>query len=82
MVNMSAKFDKTIGNGLVAIMFTRSTLGLTDTQQRYYITIATCCAGIKMCECHEHREETGKKRKFSDLYTPSPGLKHPPFRLW
>ena len=30
MVNMSAKFDKEICNGLVAIVFTRSTDGRTD----------------------------------------------------
>ena len=55
MVNMSAKFDKEICNGLVSIVFTRSTHGRTEPrthgrtepQQRYYIPTATRCAGIK-----------------------------------
>ena len=54
MVNMSAKFDKEICNGLVSIVFTRSTHGRTEPrthgrtepQQRYYIPTATRCAGI------------------------------------
>ena len=50
-VNMSAKFDKEIHNGLVSIMFTRSkrdghTYGRTESQQRYYIPSATCCVEI------------------------------------
>ena len=58
MVNMSAKFDKEICNGLdglVSIVFTRSshgwtephTDGRTEPQQRYYIPTATRCAGIE-----------------------------------
>ena len=51
MVNMSAKFDKETSNGLVSMVFTRSTNGQTDRrtepQQRYYIPTATFCAGIK-----------------------------------
>ena len=51
---MSAKFDKEICNGLVSIVFTRSTHGRTEPrthgrtepQQRYYIPTATRCAGI------------------------------------
>ena len=56
MVNMSTKFDKETCNGVVSIVFTRSTDGRshgqtyththTDPQQRYYIPNATCCAGI------------------------------------
>ena len=54
MVNMYAKFDKEICNGLVSIVFTRSTHGRTEPrthgrtepQQRYYIPTATRCAGI------------------------------------
>ena len=54
MVNMSAKFDKETCNGVVSIVFTRSTDGRTDRrththtepQQRYYIPTATHCAGI------------------------------------
>ena len=41
MINMSAKFDKETRNGVVSIVFTRSTHGQTDgttePQQRYYI---------------------------------------------
>ena len=50
MINMSAKFDKETRNGVVSIVFTRSTHGQTDgttePQQRYYIPTATRCAGI------------------------------------
>ena len=49
MFNLSAKFDKETSNGLVSIVFTRSTHGQTDgttePQQRYYIPTATRCAG-------------------------------------
>ena len=56
MVNMYAKFDKEICNGVVSIVFTRSTHGRTEPrthgrtepQQRYYIPTATRCAGIKI----------------------------------
>ena len=45
MINMSAKFDKETRNGVVSIVFTRSTHGQTDgttePQQRYYIPTAT-----------------------------------------
>ena len=40
MVNMSAKFDKEIYNGVVSIVFTRSSHGRTETWQRYYIPTA------------------------------------------
>ena len=50
MVNMSAKFDKEICNGLVSIVFTRFSHGRkdarTEPQKRYYIPTATRCAGI------------------------------------
>ena len=50
MFNLSAKFDKETSNGLVSVLFTRSTHGQTDgttePQQRYYIPTATRCAGI------------------------------------
>ena len=53
MGNMSAKFDKETCNGVVSIVFTRSTDGThgrththTEPQQRYYIPSATRCAGI------------------------------------
>ena len=54
MVNMSAKLDEEAHNGLVSIVFTRTTHRRTHThthtgtepQQRYYIPTATRCAGI------------------------------------
>ena len=52
MVDMSAKFDKEICNGLVSIVFTRFSHGRkdarTEPQKRYYIPTATRCAGIKI----------------------------------
>ena len=44
MVNMSAKFDKEAHNGLVSIVFTRSTHGRTEPQQRYYNVYPLCNA--------------------------------------
>ena len=51
MVNMSTKFDEEAQNGVVSIVFTRSTHGRTHTrnqiaQQCYYIPSATRCSGI------------------------------------
>ena len=57
MVNMSAKFDKETCNGVVSIVFTRSTHGQTEprtharmdgtTKAWLYVPTATCCAGMK-----------------------------------
>ena len=56
MVDMSAKFDKEICNGLVSIVFTRFSHGRkdarTEPQKRYYIPTATRCAGIMKCDIH------------------------------
>ena len=46
MVNMYAKFDKVTCNGVVSIMFTKSTDGRTEPQQCYYIPTPMRCAGM------------------------------------
>ena len=68
MVNMYAKFDKEICNGLVSIVFTRSTHGRTEPQQRYYIPTATRCAGIKMTKINNGKRPGGKDKEEKSKY--------------